>query len=130
MAYSEGLDAFLKFLRTAEADYRIAELDLEEADAETQDILHKLELDETPYHTKAKLAKALVDVRKKRRQAKNALSELAPIVEFKDKNGNTLSRISDILGTVRNLEKKNKAASYHPKTTIVHDILDKGKEGK
>ena len=42
-------------------------------DYETQDILHKLELEDVSYHDTAKLGKALTKVRENRRKAKDSV---------------------------------------------------------
>lgn len=59
MKYSEPIEGFLNFLRDAQESYNIAALSEKEADEETQDILHSLELNENTYHDGARLSVAL-----------------------------------------------------------------------
>lgn len=63
---SKVIDDFLKFLRDAKMDYAVSQ-DIEtEAEKETQDILHTIELDDISYHEYARLSKALKAIRQKR----------------------------------------------------------------
>ena len=68
---SQGIEAFLSYLRETEKRYHMAELDEQEANDETQDILHSLELQDHDYHDFARLSKELRGVRQKRRAAKD-----------------------------------------------------------
>lgn len=56
---SIGLDEFLKYIRNIEQLNRMAIADEQQANDETQDILHSLELEEHDYHSTAHLAKKL-----------------------------------------------------------------------
>lgn len=56
---SQGIEAFLSYLRETEKRYHMAELDEQEANDETQDILHSLELQDHDYHDFARLSKEL-----------------------------------------------------------------------
>ena len=51
--YSLGLENFLQFLKNAREVYNISKLKENDADNETQDILHKLELGNNSYHETA-----------------------------------------------------------------------------
>lgn len=55
---SETLDGFLTYLRDARQVYRMAVQDELEANDETQDLLHCLELGGSSYHELAKLSKS------------------------------------------------------------------------
>ena len=54
---SQGLDSFLSYLREAEQRYHMAETVEQEANDETQDILHIIELQDHDYHEFARLSK-------------------------------------------------------------------------
>lgn len=77
---SGQIDAFLTFLRDCEQRYHIAEAEERDANNETQDILHSLELEEHSYHEYARLSKQLRDVRQRRRMAKDTLSVISPVM--------------------------------------------------
>ena len=49
MKNSEHISSFLKFLKNIQTDYNIAQETEKEADRETQDILHRLELGNDSY---------------------------------------------------------------------------------
>ena len=52
---SESIAAFLNYLRDAESRYHIEHANEQEANAKTQDILHRLELLSDSYHETARL---------------------------------------------------------------------------
>lgn len=79
MKRSEYISAFLDFVREAQIEYDVARMKQSEADSETQDILHRLELHDDSYHDMARLSKTLKEARQDRRAAKDAISELDPI---------------------------------------------------
>lgn len=75
---SQGLDSLLSYLREAEQRYHMAETAEQEANDETQDILHIIELQDHDYHEFARLSKELKTVRQKRRDAKDTMSDMLP----------------------------------------------------
>lgn len=105
MENSKRIEEFLAFLREAEQEYRIAEADEQEANAETQDLLHSLELEEHTYNEYAKLSKEMKEIRKKRRYAKNKMAECLPILEWVEQNRVVMKSIERLLGDVRKAEK-------------------------
>ena len=122
---------FLKFLREAETIYAIADVTQKEADNETQDILHAMELDSLSYHYRARLSSALSAVRKKRRTAKDTAEIMKPVLEWKEKNRSALKSLETILGTVRTLEKDKDNRFYVKRTDIVQRTLQEHeKNGK
>ena len=62
------IDEFLSFLRACEQQYHMAETEEQEANGETQDILHSLELEPHDYRQFAALGKELREVRRRRRE--------------------------------------------------------------
>lgn len=119
--FSEGIENFLNFLRETEQLYRIAVMEEQEANDETQDILHSLELTEMDYHEKAKTAQRLKEVRQKRRSAKDTVNKSRPIVEWTGSNQQVAKALERLLGDVRRAEKNTKNRIYTPKTTIRQD---------
>ena len=94
MKRSEYISAFLDFVREAQTEYDVARMKQSEADSETQDILHRLELHDDSYHDMARLSKTLKEARQDRRAAKDAISELDPICGWARENARVLQRIS------------------------------------
>ena len=127
MNTSQSLSDFLEFLRQSQQDYNIA-VDIELTKSkETQDILHKIELDDVKYHDYAKLGKALKSIRNERREAKNIQLQLAPLVGWIKENQNVVRGLERLLGEVRKAETNVKNAHYYPSTEIVDEILENNK---
>lgn len=127
MNTSQSLSDFLEFLRKSQQDYNIA-VDIELTKSkETQDILHKIELDDIKYHEYAKLAKALKSIRNERREVKNIQLQLAPLVGWIKENQNVVRGLERLLGEVRKAETNIKNAHYYPRTEIVDEILESDK---
>ena len=123
MNTSQSLSDFLEFLRQSQQDYSIA-ADIETTKSkETQDILHKIELDDVKYHDYAKLGKALKSIRNERREAKNIQLQLAPLVGWIKENQNVVRGLERLLGEVRKAETNIKNAHYYPRTDVVDEIL-------
>ena len=130
---STHISDFMKFLREADTIYTIADVTQKEADNETQDILHAMELDSLSYHDRSRLSSALSAVRQKRRTAKDTAEIMKPVLEWKEKNRSALKSLETILGTVRTLEKDKDNRFYVKRTDIVQRTLQEheknGKEG-
>lgn len=112
---SQGIENFLAFLRETEQRYHMAESDEQEANDETQDILHSLELQDHDYHEFARLSKELRGVRQKRRSAKDAMNETYPILDWADKNRAVIKSLERLLGDVRKAEKSTENRIYTPR---------------
>lgn len=123
---SKGLESFLNYLRETEQLSRFAFADEQQANDETQDILHSLELEEHNYHSTAHLAERLKEVRKKRRAAKDMIAQTAPIIEWIEHNKSVIKTLEQVLGRVRKEEKNADGRIYTPKT----NIADMSKESK
>ena len=103
--YSKIIDDFLCFLREAEQDYKIANQEEQDANGETQDILHELELLDHKYHEFAQLSKELKEIRIKRREAKNVIESTGPIISWLENNRQTVKNLEQLLGTVRKAQR-------------------------
>lgn len=121
MQFSAGLEEFLTFVRSTEELYRIATEDELRADQETQDILHSMELEDHTFNEIGKLGKKLIEVRQRRRVAKDTEMMEGPVVTWAEKNRATLKELERLLGEVRKQEKKNEVRIYSPRTTVLED---------
>ena len=124
MKNSEHISSFLKFLKDIQTDYNIALETEKEADRETQDILHRLELGNDSYHDMARMSKTLKSVRLERRKAKDARSEAEPVIRWIKENQQSIHTLEQLLGGVRKVEKSNTNRHYTNKTGIL-DCTDK-----
>lgn len=116
---SNGIEAFLDYIRETEQLYRISVANEQEANDATQDILHSLELEVHDYHSSARLARKLKEVRQARRAAKDLMGQTLPVVEWAEGNRQTIKALERLLGEVRKMEKNTGNRIYTPKTAIV-----------
>ena len=119
--YSEHLSQFLNFLESAKKDYSWYEDELSKQEALTQDYLHQLELEHLNYSERAKIATKLAACRKARREAKDIITILNPIINYSSVYEKSLNQLKETLGKVRKEEKAIETRSYNFK------VLDKEK---
>ena len=124
MYHSKQISDFLNFLKEAETAYNNALDDKAKADVKTQDILHRLELEEDNYHNTARLAKGLRKVRQERRKAKDAISLFEPIIKWIHNNDRSIQLLRQLLGEVRKAERQTQNRQYIYRTSIVDDVLN------
>lgn len=93
----------------------MAEADEQEANYETQDILHSLELETHTYQEYAKISKRMAVVRQKRRVAKDTICHAQPILDWAENNRNVVKSLERLLGDVRKAEKRTQNRVYVPK---------------
>lgn len=112
---SKQIEDFLAYLRDTESKYHMAQATEEEKFAETNDLLHRLELQEHSYHEYAKLAKEIAEVRKERRDAKDFISMSDPIIYWIDANKTCIKSLEQLLGDVRKAERATENRIYTPR---------------
>lgn len=114
---SEMLKAFLDFIEAAKSEYTYNLEAMKNEERITQDYLHKLELEGLNCRERSKIATQLVINRQNRRQYKDAVEELEPIVQFFEETQNriTLRKMSELLGAVRKVENYHQRRIYTPK---------------
>ena len=125
ISYAEQFQQFLKFISQCQANYHMAQSIQEDTEAETQDILHKLELEEITYHEYARLSKVLKKVRIERRKAKDTIEQTGPLVTWVAQNNKVIKELERVLGEMRKAEKNMCYRHYNPKTNIVNETLKK-----
>ena len=118
---SDQIADFLNFARDAGSKFSMARQDEEQANLETQDILHSFEIHDHPYDQKAALAEKLVDVRRRRRVAKDTMDVYAPIAEWAEENKAVIKSLERLLGDVRKAENIQKNRCYINRTSILED---------
>lgn len=118
--YSQILKTFLDFVDTAQSQYNFNLEAMKNEERITQDYLHRLELEGLNCRERSKIATQLAHNRQARRNYKDAVEELEPIVEFFEdpKNRSVLNAMSQLLGQVRKVE------SYHQKRFYVPKVID------
>lgn len=113
--YSKNIEAFLDFLREANLQFNISSMIDTETNDRTQDILHRLELQEQTYHEYASLSKELKQIRQERRTAKDNINALRPIVDWTEENRTIIKGLERLLGDVRKAERSTENRIYTPR---------------
>lgn len=122
---SEYIDEFLTFLREAESEYRMAGEQQDEANKETQDILHWIEFQqqEPRPEVSARIQDALHTIRQNRREAKDWETVTGPVAAWIIQNEPVRKSLERLLGDVRKAEKYVQNRHYMNKTDIMARIL-------
>jgi len=115
--FSEAISSFCRLMDDAQKDYAWNYTEVGRMDKLTQDYLHKLELDNLDYRERAKVATALAKCRRQRRESKDTVEILEPLVEFlsSDKGKNLLNLMREVLGKTRKVEKSMETRTYIPR---------------
>lgn len=121
MKASKDLERFLDFLKSAESQLDQATAGQQEAEAETQDILHSLELEKHSYHEMAALSRKLAEIRQTRRQHKDTAAQLTPVVEWTRENDGAVRSLQRLLGDVRKTERNTQNRFYTPRTNVLKE---------
>lgn len=127
---SEYIDEFLTFLREAWSEHYMAGEQQDEANKETQDILHWIEFQqqEPRPEVSARIQAALHTVRQDRREAKDWETITGPVVDWISENEPVRKSLEELLGEVRKAEKRTQNRCYMEKTNIMTEILGPPKE--
>lgn len=105
---------FINIVETAQKDFKWNYEEVNRLDRLTQDYLHTLELDNLDYNGRAKIATQLSKCRQLRRESKNSVEVLQPLIEFldSDKGKYLLNILKEILGKTRKAETYIENRSY------------------
>ena len=121
MKASKDLERFLDFLKSAESQLDQAMAGQQEAEAETQDTLHSLELEKHSYHEMAALSRKLAEIRQTRRQHKDTAAQLTPVAEWAKENDAAVRSLQRLLGDVRKTERSTQNRFYTPRTNVLKE---------
>ena len=122
--FSVRIDNFLRFCRDCvDANKRsaIAEMD---ADNQTQDILHNIEINDNFPDDYILQGIALKNIRKERREAKDIQKITYPIVQWVNQNQKTINELEKLLGAVRKAERSTQGRMYSNRTKILDGLFD------
>ena len=125
--YSETINDILNFFDDVEITYKEAIAKRNETEAEIQDLLHELELEELSYHDKGKVVKELTELRKERRQAKYTIQQLDPVLIFIKNNTKALEALGRTYDDVVKQERLTDPESviYNRKTNVIERVLNR-----
>lgn len=123
---SRRLEDFLSFYDEAQRRYKEAYDNVNQCDKLTQDLLHKLELDDLTTSEKNRVATQLKYCRKDRRYWKDIVEELEPFIDIFTPGKNntasghvkTINLIRESLGKVRKQEAYHSDRRYKPRIIL------------
>lgn len=121
---SEYIGEFCKFCEETIQAYDYNYEEINRLDKMTQDFLHALELSETHYKDRAKIATQLSHCRQERRRAKDFIEDAENIVRFlRHENGASfVNMLRIVLGNTRKAEEYHKTRTY--KFRILRESYD------
>lgn len=122
-AASQGIEAFLNYLRDTEQQLKMAEQTEQEANDATQDILHWFELYDFRGIEAVKTAHKLREIRHQRREAKDTEWLTSPVVDWIQRHRSEIKELERLLGEVRKRERRTGNRIYTPKTSIMEGTL-------
>ena len=119
--FSDEISAFCNLLDSARQDYTWNSDKIVEMDRLTQDYLHSLELDGLNYEGRAKVATQLAKCRQRRREHKDTVQILEPLVQYLDseKGKQLYNLLREVLGRTRKVEERMETRTYHPRVLNV-----------
>lgn len=115
--FSATIGEFIKMMEDASKDYVWNYEEVNRMDKLTQDYLHKLELGNLDYKERAKVATQLAQCRRSRRECKDTVEVLEPLVQFleSDKGKNLYNLVRETLGKTRKVEERMETRVYVPR---------------
>lgn len=122
---SEVISDFCNAVANAKKDYEWNYNEVNRLDELTQDYLHQLELKGLDYSGRAKIATQLRRCRQERRESKDTVEMLEPLVEFleSDKGSQMLKLVREVLGKTRQAEKRMGNRVYKYRVIEDEDII-------
>ena len=121
--FSPYISEFCRIMEDAQKDYAWNYDEVNRMDRLTQDYLHKLELANLDYKERAKVATQLAHCRQQRRECKDTVEVLEPLVQFleSDKGKNLLNLMREALGKTRKVEERLETRTYVPRVLPQED---------
>lgn len=115
--FSTIISDFVKMMEDASKDYTWNYTEVGRMDKLTQDYLHQLELGDLDYKERAKVATQLAQCRRARRECKDTVEVLEPLVQFleSDKGKNLYNLVRETLGKTRKVEERMETRVYIPR---------------
>ncbi len=115
--FSENISDFCKMISGIQEDYQWNCSEISRLDKLTQDYLHMLELNGLDYGERAKVATKLARCRQERRESKDTVAVLDPLIQFLEsgEGKSMMNAMKKILGKTRKVEENMKLRTYRYK---------------
>lgn len=130
--YSQELEKFINFLKSASTDYGYYLGAVSEKEKEKTDLEHELELGATDAKARNHVSRELQQVLRDRREFKNVVECTEPIAEYLSVNRKLINELGTVLGKIRKAEKYHETRCYKPRRrtdlTIGAHVANKCKE--
>lgn len=112
---TEDIEVIRDILKSVDDQYKWAWDENKYCDNKTQDLLHEMELVEHSYHETARLGKELSEIRRRRREAKNLIELLGPIIAWKKKWPAAVGELGGVIGKMHESDELQKSMTYTTK---------------
>ena len=124
--FSETISGFISMMEGAKKDYEWNDSERQRLEKLTQDYLHSLELDGLNYKQRARIATQLSMCRQKRREHKDMVIALEPLIAFlnSEKGRQMLNLMREALGKTRKIETLMETRRYFKR--VLDDTEQKG----
>lgn len=99
-------------------------------ESKTQDLLHELELVPHSFNERGRIAKELSEVRQKRREAKNLIEMLSPLVDWYEHQQSSVNALKRVLGEMRKAADRQANRLYYKRADDSHEIIGRQGNGK
>ena len=113
--FSDALSVVLKYFDTAKTEATTLQESVHQADLETSDLLHSIELADFELDEKSNMTDLLQDVRRRRRKDKRHLEYITEISGYVSGNKQAIQALQALKGKIRKIEEKQRNASYKPR---------------
>lgn len=115
--FSGSISEVISMMENAKRDYEWNLKEVQRLESLTQDYLHHLELDGLNYKERAKVATQLAACRQERRNHKDMVISLEPLVDYleTDRGKTMLNMLKEALGKTRKIEKYMETRKYYPR---------------
>lgn len=115
--FSGSIESFLALMEQAQRDYTWNEEQVTHYNGLQEDLLHQIELNNLNYKDRARVATQLMKCRQSRRESKDTVRALQPLVEFlESEKGKSLTNLmKEVLGRTRKVEKQMENRVYVPR---------------
>lgn len=114
VVYSVVIKQLIEAFEDARREYDRCYNRVNDIDYLTQDYLHKLELEDLDYASRAKVATAISKSRKERRKCKDRVEVLQPLMDYltSEKGKTMLNLLKEVLGKTRKAEERHEKRVY------------------
>ena len=115
--FSDSISDICRLLESAQKDYTWNKDKIVEMEKLTQDYLHMLELNGLKYEERAKVATQLAKCRQERREHKDTVQILEPLVQYleSEKGRQLFNLLREVLGKTRKTEERMENRVYYPR---------------